>query len=249
MDYQEISSLQHPLVKHLVKLRQNNGYRHDQKSVVIEGIKLLSEINQNFKAKTILTTNPRLLEKGFQADKIYVTTEDVMKKVSGMITPEGILAEFPLPSNTSLEGMNRIIVLDSINDPGNLGTLLRTALALGWEGVFIAGNSCDPYNEKALRASRGACFNMPLQQGSWPELRDLALRNSLTPLLADLKGVSPATIKAKKFMLVLSNEAHGPSKEAIAFCQRVTIPLSGEMESLNVAVAGAILMYVLIERA
>jgi TrmH family RNA methyltransferase len=248
MDYQEISSLQHSLVKHLVKLRQNSDYRNDQNSVVIEGIKLLYEINQNFKAKTILTTDPSLLPKGLRTDKIYVTTEDVMKKVSGMMHPEGILAEFPMPPNSSLDGLNRILVLDSINDPGNLGTLLRTAVALGWEGVFIVGNSCDPYNEKALRASRGACFSIALQQGSWPELKELALRNSLVPLLADLKGVSPAAIKTKKLMLVLSNEAHGPSEEAIAFCQRVTIPLTGEMESLNVAIAGAILMYVLIER-
>lgn len=248
MDYQEISSLQHPFVKHLVKLRQNRDYRHAQNSVVIEGCKLLAEINCRFKAKTILTTDPSLLHKNLQADKIYLTTEDVMKKASGMIHSEGILAEFPLPCYHSLEGLHKIIVLDNINDPGNLGTLLRTAVALGWEGAYIVGNSCDPYNEKALRASRGACFSMALREGSWPELKELALRNSLTPLLADLKGVSPSTIKAKKILLVLSNEARGPSKEAIDFCQRVTIPLSGKMESLNVAIAGAILMYTLIER-
>lgn len=248
MDYPQISSLQHPLIKHLVKLRQNNHYRQDQQSVVIEGIKLLSEINQKFKAKTILTCDPTLLQENFQADKIYLTTEEVIKKISGMIHSEGILAEFPLPSNCLLEGMTSIIVLDSINDPGNLGTLLRTALALGWEGAFIVGEGCDPYNEKVLRASRGACFSLPIQIGTWSELKLLAERNSLTPLLADLKGASPSDIMNRKLMLVLSNEAHGPSADAITFCQRVTIPLSGKMESLNVALAGAILMYVLKER-
>lgn len=248
MDYPQITSLQHPLVKHLVKLRQNSNYRHDQQGVVIEGIKLVSEINQKLKAKTILTCDPKLLQADFQAHKIYLTSEDVMKKISGMMHPEGILAEFPMPLNSSLEGMKSILILDCINDPGNLGTLLRTALALGWEGAFIVGEGCDPYNEKTLRASRGACFSLPLQFGSWPELKALCTRNTLTPLLADLSGASPSAIKDRNLMLVLSNEARGPSAEAIDFCQRVTIPLSGKMESLNVAVAGAILMYVLQER-
>ncbi len=195
-----------------------------------------------------MTSDQSVLQKKFQADKIYLVTDDVMKKVSGMIHSEGIVAEFPMPSNCSLEGKKSMIVLDNINDPGNLGTLLRTGLALGWEGAFLVGNCCDPYNEKALRASRGACFHLPLQQGSWNELKALALRNSLTPLLADLEGVHPSAIHEEKLLLVLSNEARGPSEEAIAFCKRVTIPLVGDMESLNVAIAGGILMYVLQQR-
>jgi RNA methyltransferase, TrmH family len=238
-----ISSLKHPLIKHLVKLRQNHRYRYEQESVVIEGIKPISEISLHTRPKVILSCDSNLVDHAFDS-VLYTTTPEVMQKVSGMIQSEGILAEFPLPMNSCLKGMKSILVLDNINEPGNLGTLLRTALALGWEGAFIVGNSCDPYNEKALRAARGACFTLPICQGTWDELYALVDENKLTPLIADINGASPESLgPLYGTLLILCNEAHGPSPEAHALGKAVSIPLSGKMESLNVAAAGAILMY------
>ena len=85
-----------------------------------------------------------------------------MKKISGMQTPEGLVVEIEMPKPAPLEGLKYLLALDGVSDPGNVGALLRTALALGWQGIFILDESCDPFNDKALRSARGATFRLPL---------------------------------------------------------------------------------------
>jgi TrmH family RNA methyltransferase len=139
-------------------------------------------------------------------------------------------------------------VLDRISDPGNLGTLLRTALALGWEGAFLTPHSADPFNDKAIRASKGACFFLPLQEGSYEELEELLKENQITAYVADLKGTSLPNLKVKHpLALILGNESLGPSAWAKQHGSAISIPMKKDVESLNVASAGAILMYELIQ--
>lgn len=242
----EISSLQHPLVKHLVKLRQNNDYRYDHHSLLIEGVKMIHEISSLFPFKTLLVTSKDLIPKNIRTEEIILATPEVIQKISGLQSPEGILAEVPMPPVSNLQGKKFIVALDAINDPGNLGTVLRTALALGWEGVFLLGEGCDPFNDKALRSSRGAVFKLPLARGNWEDLQKFALENKLETFVADLEGTSVDKIQPLKGMiLVLGNEAHGPSKEIKTSCSAITIPMPGKMESLNVSVAAGILLYTL----
>lgn len=244
--FKEIKSLQHQLVKHIVKLRQNRDYRYDQQSVVVEGIKPVTEISQKLSAKVVLFSETLSLPNGLKANEIIRVTEPVMQKVSGMQHPEGILAEFPMPPPSSLSAKKRILALDGVNDPGNVGNLIRTALALGWDGVFILNEGCDPFNEKAVRAARGATFRLPLSWGNLKDLSALIKMNQLHPLVANLTGTSVGNVKFKeKILLVMGNEAHGPSEEIKAICEKVTIPMPGEMESLNVTTAAGILMYIL----
>lgn len=243
----EISSLQHPLVKHLVKLRQNHDYRDDHHAILIEGIKMIAEAaaaKQSF--KTILTTSLDLVPKGIKADEIILAEEAVIQKISGLKSSEGILAEVEMPKPVNLMNKKYIVALDGINDPGNLGTIIRTALALGWEGVFLLDESCDPFNEKALRASRGAVFKLPMMHGNWKDLQQVIKENKLPAFAADIDGVPFNKTKNEQgCLLVLGNEAHGPSEETRSVCQAVTIPMSGKMESLNVSVAAGILLYAL----
>lgn len=241
-----VTSLQHELVKHLVKLRQNHDYRVDHQTLLIEGIKPIKEICGNIKAKTLVAWDETLISKGMKADDIVLVSENVMKKISGMQNPEGLVAEIPMPKPASFKGKHYIVVLDGVGDPGNVGTLLRTALALGWEGAFIVEDSCDPFNEKALRAARGATFRLPLAWGKWDQIKKLVQENKLEPIVADLEGKALKEIKAKNgVLLVLGNEAHGASQEAKKLCHSVTIPMAGDMESLNVSVAGGIMMHAL----
>ena len=242
----EITSLVHPIVKHLVKLRQNTDYRYDHQSVIIEGIKTVKEVAQTHPIKTLVAYDGTFIPRGVKGKEVFIVNEAIMKKVSGMQTPEGILAEVEMPKPASLNGLRYLLVLDRVSDPGNVGTILRTALALGWEGVFIVNESCDPFNEKSLRASRGATFRLPIAFGTWKDVKKIVDENKLTPLVADLNGKDLSEIKpAKGIALVLSNEAHGPSEEAQKLCQKVTVPMPGKMESLNVSIAGGILMYAL----
>ncbi|NGX42572.1 MAG: putative tRNA/rRNA methyltransferase [Chlamydiae bacterium] len=243
----KISSLQHPVVKHLVQLRKSRGYRYEKGAVVVEGKKLVSEVCQKQKAMKLLATEESLFPPKVQANESYLVTEEILKKISGVKTPEGVLAEVPIPDNVTFKKCRYLIALDGISDPGNLGTLLRTALALGWEGAFILNNSCDPYNDKAIRSAKGATFRLPLQQRSWSQLGALVEKFALQPLCADLKGTNIKDFSpGDGILLVLGSEAHGLSEEAKSLCRKITIPMSGNMESLNVSVAGGILMYQLI---
>jgi len=240
----QITSVQHPLVKHMVRLRQNRDYRYEHRSLLLEGIKPIAEIGGKFHFKTLMMLNETLLPIGIKADEILIVNESIMKKVSGMQTSEGIIAEIEMPEPASLKGLKFIVAFDGIADPGNLGTLLRTALALGWEGAFIIDETCDPFNEKALRAARGATFRLPIAWGNWQMLHELISKNHLNPVVADLQGTPIEKCERKdSILLVLSSESQGVSEDARKVCDPVTIPMPGEMESLNVAIAGGILMY------
>ena len=243
MALKEITSLQHPLVKRLVKLRQNRGYRYSEQSVVIEGIKMVREIGSQTTPHVIMTQDPSLIPE--LTENVILVTEQILKKISGTQNPEGIVAEVPMPSSANMQGLDYILALDGISDPGNMGTLLRTALALDWKGAFILEGCCDPFNDKAQRAAKGATFRLPIAFGNWTELQNLSQENGWQPYLADLEGESLETFQPPdKMLLVLGNEAHGASETAKMFCQKLTIPMSGQMESLNVSLAGGIIMYI-----
>ena len=246
MNAKEIKSLQNPLVKHLVKLRKSRSYRSEHGRVVLAGKKLVREICANSEALILFLEEGFEIPEGILFKELYIVSSEVMKKVSGLENPEGVLAEVRIPSQDSLEGKSRIVVFDGVSDPGNMGTLWRTALALGWDGAFILDNCVDPYNDKTLRSAKGATFRLPYCVGSFEEFSRLVEKNQLQPLVGDIQGKKPGEISSSKGLaLVLGNEASGPSMEITEYCERVTIPMEGEMESLNVAVAGGILMYLL----
>jgi TrmH family RNA methyltransferase len=238
-----LTSIHHPLVKHLNKLRQDRQYRYIEQSVLIEGLKPIQEMDPSQVRKLVYIEKWKD-QLPLAVKEEWMMSEAMMKKLSGMTASEGIIAEVEMPPFGSLNHLDFVLALDGISDPGNMGTLLRTALALGWEGVYILPNSCDPYNDKALRASRGAHFRLQLGQGTVKELQKLVQESGWEPLVADVKGDLLQTFgPSKKRLLVLGNEAHGASSDISRFCSKVTIPMPGAMESLNVAVAGGILMY------
>lgn len=231
-------SLQHPYVKHLVKLRTNRKYRYEKKAVFLEGKKLLSELN--IPLKTLILREGE--DTPCQAETTCHVPPKVFEKISGVQAPEGVAAEVDMPPFADLSQKQRILALDRINDPGNLGTLIRTALALGFDGIFLTENSVDPYNEKALRAAKGATFKIPLQVGP---LEPFAAPFHL--YIADLEGTPLSSITFKTpAILLLGNEAQGVSNEMQKNGTSVTIPIKNQMESLNVAVAGSILMHAML---
>lgn len=241
-----ISSLQHPYIKHLVHLRQNGNYRQEYRSVVVEGLKMIKELEASQAIKTLISCNESLIPAHLQETDTILVEPGIMKKISGVVNPEGLLAEVQMPAFSTLQQAKAIVALDRINDPGNLGALLRTALAFGWDGVYLIGECCDPYNDKALRAARGATFRLALCQGDVKDFMNFATQKEIVPWVADIDGKKMTCCeKSQPGILVLGNEAHGPAEELLNCCQKITLPMSGAMESLNVAVAGGILMYLL----
>ena len=271
MAVKEITSLQHPIVKHLVKLRTSSAYRKEQRSVLVVGNKGVRELAEMGLVKTLFSSDsipygpaqgrdappfgPALRDPFDQAQGRHCkVTPEIMKKISGVVSPESLAAECILPEGVDLSQKQLVLVLDGVSDPGNLGTLLRTALSFGWDGAFILPSSCDPYNEKALRAAKGATFRLPLQFGAVDDLKKMHYRHVY---IADAKAEAASSFESpstrlrtslgtafqKPMLLVLGNEAHGVSPEIRAFGEPVAIPMKGDMESLNVAVAGGILLY------
>lgn len=244
MSVKEITSLQHPLVKHLVKLRQDRDYRYTCKRVLLSGIKLIQELSSQFPLRTLFIEHGA--KPSTPCDQLYYTTESILKKITGLENPEPIAAEIEMPLAADLSAVNFLLVLDGISDPGNLGTLLRTAKALGWEGVFLTSRSTDPFNEKALRAAKGATFTLPWKSGTLEELSTFLQKKNMPLFAADTCGKDIATCTtAAPLALALGNEAHGLSSQLKQMAKPIAIPMENRMESLNVATAGAILMYTL----
>jgi RNA methyltransferase, TrmH family len=240
---QMIASLHNPLVKHLVKLRENKKYRENQGTVLVTGHKLVKEISLFSPPIRLFIEN---LDDALPGPQVYKVNQAVLKKITGLINPEPIAAEFKIPVCSSLSGKTPLLILDAIRDPGNMGTLLRTALAFRWAGVFILPSCTDLFHEKVIRASQGACFQLPWKGGNWNELLDLKSCNASALYIADTQGKAFTQVeKTKKTMLLLSNEAQGVSRQSGIYGEKITIPIDKKMESLNVAVAGAILMYFL----
>ncbi len=235
-----ISSLQHPLVKRLVKLRDNKAFRTQENSVLIVGVTLVGDIAAHLPLKTLISVDPLPIN----AKESYLAPPEVLKKIINISSDDLVAAEVEIPPSNSLEGKKIIVILDGLADPGNVGTILRTAAALGWDGAFLTPNTADPFNDKALRAARGAPLFLPLRQGSLQELQDLIRKNHMTVYIADVEGknLSEASFKTP-LALVLGNETKGPSSEVKALGEAVSIPMDRNMESLNVASAAAILMY------
>lgn len=235
-----ISSLQHPLVKRLVKLRDNKAFRTQENSVLIVGVTLVSDVAARMPLKTLISVDPL----PFNAKESYLAPPNVLEKIINISSHDLVAAEVELPKQSSLEKCKTIVILDGLSDPGNVGTVLRTAVALGWEGAFLTPKTADPYNDKALRAARGAPLFLPLRQGSYEELKKLVQTNGMNVYIADVEGKKLTDVAFKKpLALVLGHETEGPSPETKALGQAVSIPMTNQMESLNVATAAAILMY------
>lgn len=239
-----IRSVTNPFVKHLVRLRKEAGYRQEMGLVWVEGKKLVQELlpwcHSVVRREDLL---PLALP---PACREWLVTESVMQKISGVVTPEGWGAEVWMPSVSGSFRGSFVLAIDAVQDPGNVGALLRSALALGWEDVYLLPGCADPFQDKAIRAAKGAQFRLSLKKGDFATLCRWAYEEKIPLFVADLRGVSPRAIRPENpKVLVLGNEGHGPSVAVKAACQAVTIPMHPGMESLNVAAAGAILLYAL----
>lgn len=176
----------------------------------------------------------------------YLVSDDIMKKLASTTTPEGIVALCQKKKEETSFG-ERVLFLDGVQDPGNVGTLLRTALAFGFHDVILGPGSASIYSSKVLLASQGAIFTLHVLEVKDQVIATLtSLKEQGYHLLAtDLKAaVAPEEIPVyDKEVLILGNEARGVSETVLSLAEKsIRIPMSG-IDSLNVGVAGGILMY------
>jgi TrmH family RNA methyltransferase len=246
-----ITSTQNPKLKLARSLMGRPKERHDAKAFVAEGVRLVEEaLAAGWPMQFILYT-PGLGERGrelvkkLEAKRLVVeqVSDTLMNSITETENSQGILAVLDYPLFSIPQSLNFALIPDSIRDPGNLGTLLRTAAAAGVQAVFLPPETTDVFAPKVVRAGMGAHFWLPTHTLTWEEIRKVT--KSLKVYLADMEG-SPCwqTDFRLPLALIVGGEAEGATEEARKLADlSVSIPMPGKVESLNAGVAGAILMF------
>ncbi|MCR5054252.1 MAG: 23S rRNA (guanosine(2251)-2'-O)-methyltransferase RlmB [Lachnospiraceae bacterium] len=256
-----IESTDNAKVKYIIRLRDKARERRKENCFIAEGRRMVRETPMPL-LKEVLISESYMAdpEKKKEAEtyfknNIITVSDKVMEKMSGTDTPQGIMAVVKIPTydlNDIINKQNKngdsiIICLENIQDPGNLGTIFRTAEAAGVSGIVMTKDSADLFSPKVVRSTMGSLYRMPF-----------FIADDLPAALADMKaeGVSlyAAHLKGKtdhfheeykgKIALLIGNEGNGLSEESTALCDKLLrIPMAGKTESLNAAMAAGILMY------
>lgn len=247
-----ITSSQNPKLKLARALQGRSKERQEAGAFVAEGVRLLEEaVKANWPIRYVLYDEAlnergkalveRLTSSGVEVDAISTS---LMKSLSETERPQGILAVVNYSQLAIPRRLHFILILDQIRDPGNLGTLLRTADAAGVQAVLLPPETTDVFAPKVVRAGMGAHFHLPQRSMTWEEIGNLGKSASLQVLLADMSGPSCwETDLRKPLALIVGGEAEGASEQARKLAnEQISIPMPGGAESLNAAVAGSILM-------
>jgi TrmH family RNA methyltransferase len=179
--------------------------------------------------------------------RTYLIPERAMERLSELETPPGILAVLPLdlPALESVLDGEPAILLAGVSDPGNAGTLLRTAEIFGTTRALFTSDSVEPHNPKVVRATMGALFRMRIASAAGGEIGRAAARAGYTVVAAAREGLALPDFRfPERTLLAIGNERHGVARSMPGWDRAVSIPQTGRGESLNAAVAGAILLYV-----
>lgn len=259
-----ITSNQNSKVKLVRALLGRAKERREAGMFVIEGVRLVEEAaNRDWRLETVLfdeslSERGKSLVSSLKSKNVDVEeiSTDLMKSLSETETPQGILAILQFSQLPFTNNLNFILIPDQIRDPGNLGTLLRSAAATGVQAVLLPPETTDAFAPKVLRAGMGAHFRMPIREMGWEEIEQVCKSanganeqmgntTKLQILLADMNGNSCwETDLRQPLALIVGGEAEGASEQARKLAnERISIPMAGNVESLNAGVAGSVLMF------
>lgn len=243
---ERISSRKNPLIQQVRRLLSSRSARQKEGLFAADGTKLLQEAIRFFPGlQTVLLTDEVEAEGLPEHVRVVRVPDDVMQSVSPMEAPQGALFVCQLPEKTEFVPKPGMLILDGIQDPGNVGTIIRTADALDVPVVLLDG-CADPYNWKTVRASMGAVFRRPVMQSSWDQVRQACAEagvpvgvTALSPRAVDIRSAD-----VDQMALVIGSEGRGVRQEIMACAdQELIIPMNPHCESLNAAVAAAIVMW------
>ena len=242
---ERITSRKNPLMQQVKKLLSTKKAREEAGLFVADGTKLLAEAVRYFPGLHTV-----ILSDGVEAQvpasvRLVRVPGDVMESISPMQSPQGALFLCRLPEKRNVEAKPGMLLLDGIQDPGNLGTMLRTADALDIPVVLLEG-CADPYGHKVVRSSMGAVFRTDVVQSTWAEVKDACaaagISVAVTALSDRAKDLREADLK--NMAVVIGSEGQGVRKEILdAADAELIIPMNPHCESLNAAVAATIVMW------
>ncbi len=251
-----ITSLNNPQIKNLVLLQKKSKARKEQGLFVAEGIKMVSEARETGLLEKVYVSESFYREKDGAPDLLSeldfeIVADNVFSKATDTINPQGIMGTVRAPSHSPDKMLDMkdafLLLLENIRDPGNLGTIIRTAEGAGVSGIIMNGSCADVLQPKVVRSTMGSIYRVPFYEaedfaGFLARLKEKGFKL----YAAHLSGVSYD--REGNFLgkcgLLIGNEAQGLSKETASMADKlIRIPMEGKVESLNAAVAAAILMY------
>ena len=242
---ERISSRKNPLLQQVKKLLSSRAERRKQGLFVADGTKLLEEAVKYWPGlqTVILTDGVEIQVPGHV--RVVRVPEDVMASVSPMEAPQGALFLGKLPEQQEFVPKKGMLILDGVQDPGNIGTILRTADAMDVPVVLLEG-CADPWSWKVIRSTMGAAFRTPVVQATWEEVltkcREVGIPIGVTAL-SD-RAVDTRTARLSDMALVIGSEGRGVRKEVLENADHeLIIPMNPHCESLNAAIAAAIVMW------
>ncbi len=245
-----ISSTQNKRVRYVKSLQTKPRFRRSERKLVLEGSRLIADALRADGQPNIALYSPEKADYDLIAQMqergcpLLPVSEAVLQHVSETQQAPGLLVVFQLPRPPMPSVPERIMILDGVREPGNLGTILRTATAAGLDLAILAPDCVDPYNPKAVRAGMGAHFRLPLVESSWNEIsrycRDLAVyvaTPSTSTRYTDVNWLD-------SWAFIVGGEAHGISNDALELARYpIYIPMLGGAESINVASAAAVILF------
>ena len=237
-----ITSLDNKKIK-LINSLKNTRNRKELGLFVVEGMHLVMEAYKNKVLKEVFVLENSELE--FKCDlEINYVTLNVMKKITNLNTPSNVIGICKTNSNNDIKG-NRLLLLDDIQDPGNLGTIIRSAKAFFVDTIILSPNTVDIYNDKVIRSTQGMFFNTNYSICDLEKIIPKLKKDGYLILGTDVnKGIDVKEIKTSKYALVMGNEGNGVKENIKNLCDKnLYIKMNGDCESLNVGVATGILLY------
>ena len=246
---ERIVSRSNPLVKRLRALASSADFRREQGEFLCDSPKLVEEaLRWGGKVRTVVCTDPADLPELPAGVNCVAVSRDVMESVSPAKTPQGVLCVCGLPDTSLPHRLSgrRYVVLDGVQDPGNVGTVLRTADAFGADGVILLGGCADPFSPKTVRASMGAVFRCPVWQCTPDDLKRVLDSSDLPLYGAALRRdtVDARTVRYDRSAVAIGSEGRGLSQRVLDLCDAtVRIPMEPRCESLNAAIAAAVLLW------
>lgn len=252
----KIISKENTIIKHVIKLKEKK-YRTEYNEFIIEGAKITKEaIEENANIKNIIISeealNNELVEKQLktvlETQNYILVSNSIFKELSEVEKPQGVLAiiEKNAYNNKIDYTQDLILILDNIQDPGNLGTIIRTADSVGLTQILISKGTVDAYNPKVIRSTMGAIFRVNiLESASLKNEIENIKKNKFKVVITSLQTEkSIYDIKLNKVAIVIGNEANGVSKEIKELADiNAIIPMKGKTESLNASVATGVILY------
>lgn len=249
-----ITSVSNAQVKYCMQLAKKSRLRREKKEFIIEGIRMFEETPKNRIKKVYITEKIENTYRDVISDYNYeVVSEAVFSQMADTKTPQGILAIVGMVDTPVKDIIKRggdkafLLAVEDLQDPGNLGTIIRTAEGAGVTGIIMSGNTVDIYNPKTIRSTMGAIYRMPFAYvedfvGTIENMKQAGIEVYAAHL--DGEKYYDGENYCKKTAFLIGNEGNGLSCEAAqAATKRIKIPMEGQLESLNAAVASAILMY------